>query len=87
MLRLPKLDHQDKERVLMSRWEVRIRVEVREVEAAVDDNVVMTITVRSSFLSWMCRWIELMVKKRDTVYAEQTANMNTMPMSSFRHRR
>jgi hypothetical protein len=45
MLRLLKLDHQVREKVVMLRWEVRIRAEGREVEAAVDDNVVMTITV------------------------------------------
>jgi hypothetical protein len=45
MLRLLKPDHQVRERVVMLRWEVRTKDEVRGVEAAVDDNVVMTITV------------------------------------------
>jgi hypothetical protein len=51
MLRLRKLDHQVKERVVMSRWEVRIRAEDKVVVAVVDDNVVMTITVCSQSLS------------------------------------
>ena len=45
MLRLRKLDHQVREKVVMLRWEGRTKDEVREVEAAVDDSVVMTITV------------------------------------------
>jgi hypothetical protein len=84
MLCLRKLDHQVKERVVMSRWEVRTKGEVREVEAAVDDNVVMTITVCPQTPSWR---YELMVKKRDTVCAEQTASTNTMPTSLFQRRR
>jgi len=84
MLRLRKLDHQVKERVVMSRWAVRTKGEVREVEAAVDDNVVTTITVCPQTPSWR---YELMVKRRDTACEVQTANMNTMPMSLFQHQR
>ena len=42
----------------MSRWEARTKgEEVREVEAAVDDNVVMTITVCSS-ISFVDTWAD-----------------------------
>jgi hypothetical protein len=84
MLCLLKPDPQVKERVVMLRWEGRTKDEVREVEAAVDDNVVMTITVCPESLSGS---YELMVKKRDTACAEQTANTSTMLMSSFLHQR
>jgi hypothetical protein len=84
MLPPRRLDHQVKERVVMLRWEGRTKDEVREVEAAVDDNVVMTITVCPESLSGS---YELMVKKRDIVCVEQTANTSTMPMSSSQHRR
>jgi hypothetical protein len=84
MQRLLKPDHQVKERVVMLRWEVRTKDEVREVEAVVVDNVVTTITVCPESLSGS---YELMVQKRDTVCAERTANTSTMPMSSFQHQR
>jgi len=43
-----KPDHQVRGRVVMLRWEVRTKGEVREVGAVVVDNVVSIITVYSS---------------------------------------
>jgi hypothetical protein len=60
----------------------RIRDEVKEV--AVDDNVVLIITVS---LPDPLKGTWLISKKKDTVCEVQTASTNTMQMSSSQHRR